>query len=127
MCWVSAGGCEGYTRVSPANKEMEILPYCVCCCVRGISHSFQLCSITHKDKVGQSSSSRLFYSLFLGEEGRQSAAEQEDQEAGESPGQEEAGDSAAGAEEERAAGPDLHWAAGRGGQAGGEAGPAERE
>ena len=32
-------------------KKMEILPYCVCCCVRGISHSFQMCAISNKTKV----------------------------------------------------------------------------
>jgi len=29
---------------------MEILPYCVCCCFRGITQSFKLCAITNKTK-----------------------------------------------------------------------------
>ena len=34
------------------HQDMEILPYCVCCCVRGITQSFQLCSVSSKNKVG---------------------------------------------------------------------------
>jgi len=29
---------------------MEILPYCFCCCFRGITQSFKLCAITNKSK-----------------------------------------------------------------------------